>query len=658
MIAPAQAMNAPIPLILNVDDSDGARYAKSRILQLAGFEVIEAGTGQDALAQVHERRPDLVLLDMKLPDMNGFDVCRHIKDDPATASVLVLQTSASLIDSLDRVRGLDSGADNYLVAPVEPHELIANVKALLRLRDVQRELHENEQRFRQLAENIADTFWVFDPVTVQLLYVSPAYEKLWGLPSAPLYTQPRAWLDAVDPRDRERVGIAFEQFLKFEKYEQEFRVLRPDGGECWIRDRGFPIENEQGVNYRVVRISEDITVQKQAEQALTLASVRKDEFLATLAHELRNPLAPMRTAVELMRMVSTNSSGKGAREPAQLDARKIHSDAREIIARQIDHLVRLVDDLLDVSRITQGKLSLQKSRVELRAVVKAALETSEAFLRARGHRLEVELPQEILWIDGDSVRLAQVIGNLLHNAAKYTPEGGTVSLRANALEGNLTISIEDNGIGIPADQLDRIFDLFTQAQRLENRAPEGLGVGLSLVKRLIELHGGHIEVHSDGLGRGSRFTITLPIAARSGNAVDRVAGARRSKLAGANGTKPLRILLVDDSVDAVNMLSQLLCNLGHETAIAHDGPSALDTATQFLPHLILLDIGLPGMDGYEVARALRQLPDFEATPLVALTGYGQARDREQALAAGFSSHLIKPLNFDDLNTLLESNAIH
>ena len=252
-------------VILNVDDSAGARYAKSRTLKLAGYEVFEAATGWDALAQVRELKPDLVLLDMKLPDLSGLEVCRRIKDDPVTASILVLQTSASLVDSYDKVRGLEGGADNYLAAPVEPQELIANVSALLRLRDVQREARESEERFRQLAENIADVFWMFDPTDATLLYVSPAYERLWGCSPQALQTDSCVWLDIVHPEDRERVLAAFEALLRFEDYEQDYRLTLPDGRERWIRDRGFPVQDEYGRNYRVARISQDVTAQKRAE---------------------------------------------------------------------------------------------------------------------------------------------------------------------------------------------------------------------------------------------------------------------------------------------------------------------------------------------------------------------------------------------------------
>lgn len=623
------------PLILNVDDSDGARYSKTRTLQLAGFDVLEAGTGMEALALVKSRMPDLVLLDVKLPDLNGLEVCRRIKEDRATAAVLVLQTSASFVDTNDRVRGLNGGADNYLVAPIEPLELVANVWALLRLGQVQGELRESEERFRQMAENIDDVFWIFSPHEPRLLYVSPAYETLWGRSADSLYADFSSWLEAVHADDRERVRGAFEALRHNRYYDEEFRILRPDGSSRWIRDRGFPVLDDGGVSYRTARISQDISAHRHSEQLLAEASRRKDEFLATLAHELRNPLGSARSAVELLRLADADTG---------------QHEAHDILSRQLDHLVRLVDDLLDVSRITQGKLILQFSPVALSAVVDAAVETTRAFIASRGHTLQVQLPAAPVWLQGDVVRLAQALGNLLHNAAKYTPAGGTITLSARVHAGRVQIAVADTGIGIAAAALQDIFQLFTQADHCDERAPEGLGVGLSLVKTLIELHGGEVRASSAGAGLGSTFSIDLPVAAQP------VAAPPAPAPAPAPSKKSLRILLVDDSADAVRMLKMLLQKFGHVVETASDGPAALALAPVFAPQIALLDIGLPGMDGYEVARALRRMPELDGLMLVALTGYGQDRDRELAHAAGFSHHFVKPLNIDALRALLDTVA--
>jgi PAS domain S-box-containing protein len=621
-----------------VDDNAGARGEKTRTLRGAGFTVVECANGSGALQLVRERLPDLVLLDMKLPDMSGLEVCRQIKQNPETAAVLVLQTSTSLTDSSDRVRGLDLGADNFMVGPVEPLVLIANVNALLRLREVQRALFENEERFRQMAENIADVVWIFDPHTLKLLYVSPAYEKIWGRTSARLYENFYAWQESIHPDDRSRVRAAFNDLLIFREYEQEYRLLMPDGSQRWIRDRGFPVRDGAGNNYRVTRISQDISAPKLAELALNDANLRKDEFLATLAHELRNPLAPMRTAIDLMRLEE---------EVLKLPSSAI--DARGIISRQINNLVRLVDDLLDVSRITQGKLLLKKRAVELQPIIDSALETNAAYIGDRGHQLTVTVTERVIFLDADSMRLAQALGNLLHNAAKYTPIGGQISLTTAATDGLLRIQVADDGIGIARDNIDHIFELFTHAQRLDSKAQEGLGVGLSLVKHVIELHDGRIAVESPGPGCGTTFTIELPIA--PGLDEEKPKRQPRKKM---SNKKSLRILLVDDSVDAVSLMRVLLQSMGHDVAVANDGGTALALSPGFIPHVIILDIGLPGMDGYKVAQELLKIPSLQQTTLVALTGYGQEKDREKAFSTGFHHHFIKPVEIDDLTNLLNT----
>ncbi len=493
------------PLILNVDDTDAARYAKTRILKRAGFRVIETGSGMEALQLSQEHTPDLVLLDTKLPDINGFDVCRRLKQDPHTAMVLVLQTSASYLASPDRVRALDSGADNYLFEPIEPEELVANVRALLRLARVEREL-----------------------------------------------------------RDMDR---------------------------------------------------------------------RKDEFLAILAHELRNPLGPIRNAVELLRSLDPHSS------PAQ-------ENARRVILRQTDHMVRLVDDLLDVSRISQGKITLRRAEVELCALLRSAAETAEPNIAARKHVLAVQLPGQEIWVDGDSVRLAQVVGNLLNNAAKFTPPGGRIVLTA-ALEGTeAVVRVTDNGIGIPPEQAASIFDLFAQAGHAPDRVQDGLGIGLSLVRTLVNLHGGTVNVHSAGPDQGSTFEVHLPLLQRAGTTAPAAAadGAAPARAGDAH-----RILVVDDNLDSAEIVSALLQFAGHDVHMAHDGAGAIAAALRLQPDVIFLDIGLPDMSGVEVAAKMRGYPQLADTALIALTGYGQDKDRANAMAAGFSHHLTKPVNMETLN---------
>lgn len=631
-------INPSTALILNVDDNDGARYAKTRTLQVAGFKVIEAANGTDALAIVKEKRPDLVLLDVKLPDISGIEVCRRIKGEPASSTVLVLQTSAALTGRADKIRGLEGGADNYLAAPIEADELIANVNALLRLRHTQSELRESEERFRQIAENIHDVFWIFSIVDKSLLYVSPAYEILWGGNSSALIEDPMAWLAAVHPDDRERMQQRFAQLDNNRQYDEQCRVVHSDGTVRWIRDRCFLVKNYRHENYRVVRISSDISTAKNAESALRDADMHKDEFLATLAHELRSPLGPIRNAVELMYHVQSPN----------IDT---HAYARKVISRQVDHLARLVDDLLDVARISKGKITLQRMPVELGSFIQAGVETTRSVIEARDHALEIILPEEKIWMIGDSVRLSQIVGNLLNNAAKYTPRGGKILLKAERADNrNLRILVQDNGIGISEDLKVSIFTLFAQGDTAPDRAQDGLGIGLSLVKQLVHLHGGNIWVESAGTGKGSDFFLEFP-AVESEFDVPQPTEHAISRDASLQG---LKILIVDDNVDSVNMTSLLLHNLGHETHTAHEALAAMALAKQILPDVIVLDIGLPGVDGYELASMIREQPDVGRATLIAVTGYGTKEDKRKAQEAGFDHHLVKPANLQNLLGIIAS----
>jgi CheY-like chemotaxis protein/two-component sensor histidine kinase len=359
---------------------------------------------------------------------------------------------------------------------------------------------------------------------------------------------------------------------------------------------------------------------------------RKDQFLAMLAHELRNPLAPISNAVQILRLI-------GLDDPHR-------SEAWDLIDRQVQHLTRLVDDLLDVSRITQGKVVLQKERLDLAAVVSRAIEASRPLIDARHHELFVTLPSQAVRVEGDPVRLAQVFANLLNNAAKYTLDGGRLQLFVERTSDEALVRVRDNGVGISADLLPRVFELFTQGDRSLARSEGGLGIGLTMVKSLVEMHGGRVEARSEGLGRGSEFLVHLPIL------------ASKPVLAptGSPGAAPAlpsrRVLVVDDNQDAAQSLATLLRIRGQEVHVAFDGPSALQAAESFGPDIIFLDIGLPGMDGYEVAQHLRKQPQLDKMLLVALTGYGQQDDRRRSHEAGFDVHLVKPADPATLQRLI------
>jgi PAS domain S-box-containing protein len=398
-------------------------------------------------------------------------------------------------------------------------------------------------------------------------------------------------------------------------------------------------EGERFVHTRC--FTRDVTELKQAERALRAreeslreADRRKDEFLATLAHELRNPLAPIRHGLHVLRVMDRNS------EAAE--------QTRAIMERQTNHLVRLVDDLLEVSRVSRGKIDLRKEPVGLADVVGNAVETSRPFIEAAGHRLRIDLPADAIGLLGDNVRLAQVLSNLLNNAAKYTENGGDIELSAAREGETAVISVRDNGIGIPREMLPRVFDMFAQVDPERGRAQGGLGIGLALARTLVHLHGGAIEARSEGPGHGSEFIVRLPIA-RS-----RQAEARAAETWSLRCSKgPRRILVVDDNVDAAQSLSLMLRHGGHEVQVTHDGLAGLEAARGNPPDVILLDISMPGIDGLGVAQRLRLDPRFKPVRIVAVTGLGQEEDRRKSRAAGFDEHLVKPISPEVLREVLE-----
>jgi signal transduction histidine kinase/ActR/RegA family two-component response regulator len=381
---------------------------------------------------------------------------------------------------------------------------------------------------------------------------------------------------------------------------------------------------------RQYQIRQHLAERARAEESLRLADRRKDEFLATLGHELRNPLAPLLTALQLLK-------ASGTQDPVALRV-------TAVMERQISHLVRLVDDLLEVSRITRGLIHVQREPLDLAFVVQSAIDTSRPLLDAGGHQLSVELPAEPVTLYGDAVRLTQVFANLLTNAAKYTNAGGHIWIRVQK-EGDLAIvSVQDNGIGIAADQLASVFDMFTQVDRSSRRAQGGLGIGLTLVRSLVAMHGGRVEARSEGLGSGSEFVVELPAV------TERALNADESKTAGKFPRR--RILIVDDNRDAAQTLGELLSALGATVCVVHSGREALDTLDAFDPDSVLLDIGMPDMNGYEAARRIRSTAGYGDVLLVALTGWGQEHDQRRTLAAGFDHHVVKPPDIDKLRDLL------
>ncbi|MDE1895927.1 MAG: response regulator [Rhodospirillales bacterium] len=373
-------------------------------------------------------------------------------------------------------------------------------------------------------------------------------------------------------------------------------------------------------------------------QALQQADRRKDEFLATLAHELRNPLAPLRHGLDLLQ--SNHEASKNAEILGVMD-------------RQLFHLVRLIDDLLDVSRITQGKIVLRKERLELLTFIRSALETSRPLIEAAGHELTLELPETTLWLEADLTRLAQIISNLLNNAVKYTPDGGHIRLSVKADGQQAVISVADNGVGIPQHMLASVFELFAQVDQHLERAKGGLGIGLALVQQLVVLHGGKVIVESEGCGKGSTFTLTVPLATSPAPAANPSLAATAQPPA----TKAaLKVLVVDDTQEVAQTTGWMLEELGHEYRLVNDGHLALEAAHAYQPDVILLDIGLPGMSGYDVCRALRQDAALKDITIIAQTGWGQERDKASAREAGFDHHMVKPVGLKALGEMMEDVA--
>jgi signal transduction histidine kinase/ActR/RegA family two-component response regulator len=423
-------------------------------------------------------------------------------------------------------------------------------------------------------------------------------------------------------------------------YDIVYRTVHPTSGAVkWIRALGGTDYASDGTPTHFDGVTVDVSAQKLDQQRLLLLNDqlreqdrRKDEFLATLAHELRNPLAPIRAGLHALR------AGCNPEQQIRLG---------EMMERQLGHLVRMVDDLLDISRVTLGKITLKKENVDFRTVLRGALETTRPLVEAAAHELAVRLPPDPLPLEVDPTRISQVIANLVNNSAKYTPRGGRIQIMAEATPGTLIVRVSDSGLGIPVDMLPNVFDIFMQVERSIEDSHGGLGIGLALVRKLVEMHGGTVAAESPGQGRGSTFTIRLPLAAEP-NAL-----ATDADQVSTEASPSLRILIVDDNLDAAESLAICLELKGHRTRRAGDGESALAVAAEFQPQTAILDIGLPGMDGYELARCLRAQTHSGPTPLlVAVTGWGAEEDRQRAQDAGFDLHLVKPIDPERLNRLI------
>ena len=505
---------------------------------------------------------------------------------------------------------------------------------------------EERQKFMTLAENSTDFIGICDLDGVPL-YVNPAGLKLVGLDGMEEARRVRV-SDFFFAEDRSRIMDEFFPSVVARGHgeiEVRFRNFRTQA-ERWMAYKVLALDDSTGRRIGFATVSQDITKRRQLEVdlrkvAADLSEVdrRKNEFLATLAHELRNPLAPLRNSLELLKRAEGNVTTRG--------------QAIDTMDRQLNQLVRLVDDLLDWNRITHGRLELRRRPIEIAAVIKQAIESCGPLIEAAGHHVRVTVPEEPMWVDGDEARLTQVLANLVNNSCKYTDPGGKITLTARRDRDGVMIVVSDNGIGIPPSQLAHVFDMFMQIEPSAHRSQGGLGIGLTLARRLVQMHGGTIEASSPGRGLGSEFVVRLPtVSGRKDESHSQAATLESSCTKVPTSLR--RVLVVDDNRDAAASLVMLLDTTGLETCVAHDGQQAIEAVKKHGPDVVLLDIGLPVLNGYEVCRRIRQLPGGSEIIVVALTGWGQERDRSESREAGFDGHLVKPVRHDSLMTLLNS----
>ncbi|RYF43910.1 MAG: response regulator [Comamonadaceae bacterium] len=498
-------------------------------------------------------------------------------------------------------------------------------------------LRSSETRYQLAVRGSSAGLWDWDMAAGTMFY-SPRFRQLLGYSSEEFPDTPASIVRAMHADDRPDARHALRAHLEEGKpYQIECRLRLKSGGWRWFFLAGMAHKDEAGKPFRMAGSVIDVTERKEAERTLQDANRAKDEFIATLAHELRNPLAPIRTGLEVLKRDRANG-------PAS-------ERARDTMERQLAHMVRLIDDLLDISRISSGKIRLETQHCGLRAIVENAVEISRPAIEAGLHTLAVDWPAQEIALSADPTRLAQSVGNLLNNAAKYTPPGGHIWLRLRREADCAVVEVQDDGSGIPPEMLENVFALFTQVGRTIDRSQGGLGIGLSLVRSLVELHHGTVRASSPGPGLGSTFTIRIPaLPPERPQAAPPLSSTAPAPVPMA----PRKVLVVDDNVDAAVTLATVLEMLGLQTQTVHAGPPVRDAALAFDPDVVLLDIGLPGMNGYDVARQLREEPRLNHTVLVALTGWGSEADRQRAQEAGFDHHLTKPVDFQLLEALLHS----
>ncbi|HEX7890056.1 MAG TPA: response regulator [Ramlibacter sp.] len=639
--------------ILLVDDQPANLLAMEAALDTLGVDMVRAQSGPEALAALDRQDFAAVLLDVRMPGMDGFEVAREIRSRPRSRFTPILFVTAG-DDPDDAMRSAYAlGAVDFLAKPLRTEMLKAKVGVFVELyrskeelrarerRDFEQKLEAKEERYRALFESIDEGFCV-----IKLLRDAPGSVRDYRFEEAnEAFASHTGLADAVGKTVRDMVpghdAHWFEIYDRVARSGEATRFVQ----EAKAMNRWFDVYATRlggpGSDLVAVLFS-DITQRLVAEQdmrrlneELAHANRRKTEFLATLAHELRNPLAPLSNGLHLMRMAGSKP--------------ELMEKTRLMMERQIQHMVHLVDDLLDVARISTGKVELRRQRIDLKDIIATAVETSASLVDSSGHKLTVEVPPQPLPIDADPTRIAQVVSNLLNNAAKYTPQGGRIALRVGVENGEAVLSVTDNGIGLEPEALTKVFEMFAQVPGA-GKPQGGLGIGLSLVQSLVALHGGSVSAASPGAGEGSTFSVRLPLS--EGKDMN-----PESSSASAT-TKPgqLQVLVVDDNTDAAESLGVLLDIEGHAAHIAHNGAEALQLAQSQPLDVVFLDIGLPDMTGYDVARRMRLLPNMQKTLLVALTGWGTQDDRQRTREAGFDRHLTKPAELPAVEELLRAAA--
>jgi PAS domain S-box-containing protein len=639
MSTPSQSRAAPAPLIVNVDDTASARYMKTRTLRQAGYSVIEAGTGADALRLVRAHMPQLVLLDVNLPDISGIEVARRIKDDPVTRSIPIVQISATHVTEHDQQVGLEGGAELYLTEPLQAQELTTVVRVLLRLHSIERGLLQSEARWRSFMEsNIVGVMVLEDD---RIIEANDALHMMLGYERDELMTLD--WRMLTPPEDLERSELAFADLktagtcAPFEK--QYFRkggsrvwvtlgaAMLGDSGNRWMCFVLDISDRKRAALEREAAFQRERSARTHAEDATRL----KDEFLANLSHELRTPMNAIMGWAHLL---------KGGR----LDAAQ-RTRALESIDRAARMQAQLIEDLLDVSRIVSGKLHVSMQAVDVDSVIDAALESQRLAAHAKGVHLAAPRAPRPLTVRGDAGRLQQVVLNLVSNAVKFTPAGGRIEVRVEERAGEAWIVVRDTGEGISSEFLPFVFERFRQVDGTSTRTHMGLGLGLAIVRHVVELHGGTVEASSDGLERGSTFTVRLPLH----DSTPRRASAAHEREPIGDGRRPpqdLQLLIVEDDPETRAMLSAILEREGYTHRVATGAREALAVLDDWLPDAIVSDIGMPDVDGYEFMRAVRARSAEQGglVPALALSAYVRNEDRQLALACGYQAHVGKPVD--------------